>query len=34
MTLGTLYLCGVPIGNHQDATFRLIETLKKVDAIA
>jgi len=34
MPLGTLYLCGVPIGNHQDATFRLIETLKKVDAIA
>ncbi len=34
MSVGTLYLCGVPIGNHQDATFRLIETLKKVDAIA
>jgi len=34
MSPGTLYLCGVPIGNHQDATFRLIETLKKVDAIA
>jgi 16S rRNA (cytidine1402-2'-O)-methyltransferase len=32
--LGTLYLCGVPIGNHQDATFRLIETLKNVNLIA
>jgi 16S rRNA (cytidine1402-2'-O)-methyltransferase len=30
---GTLYICGTPIGNLNDASFRLIETLKKADLI-
>ncbi len=31
---GRLVLCGTPIGNLDDATFRLITTLREVDAIA
>jgi len=30
---GTLYICATPIGNLQDVSFRLIETLKKADLI-
>ncbi len=31
---GTLYVCGTPIGNLSDASFRLLEVLQDVDLVA
>lgn len=34
MISGKLYVCGTPIGNLEDASIRLLKTLRKVDIIA
>lgn len=32
--MGTLFICGTPIGNLEDVSIRLLKTLRKVDIIA
>lgn len=32
--MGKLYICGTPIGNLEDASIRLLKTLRRVDCIA
>ena len=32
--MGKLYICGTPIGNLEDASIRLLKTLRRVDGIA
>lgn len=32
--IGTLYVCSTPIGNLEDASFRLVKTLTEVDLVA
>ena len=34
MTGGTLYICATPIGNLQDISARVLDTLREADLIA